>query len=288
MLLVHPAGWCRHMRLLEAIVLLSYPAGSSTFHVAPGLLNVATSHRCHCCSMGGFGAPQPKAAAPKKPLNKKDFERQMNSYNALRIDGYPPPNVVDVYVHAPGKDKFWFVGKVAARAEATDDYGLAAVVQKRLVFEHAKLLQPREIGLSKTLEVRGANRMHAYGLRIASGCAFLADNPCVLRVSRSIRQLWCAPPNSEMKVAQRQQALRRLDGLRAGVDGTAPLTIDDCGFLPEQYTAEDQKGFYVRLPPDGVPREENRVQIMSPGQAAASGYLDKLPTKDAGEAAAVS
>ena len=135
------------MRLLEAIVLLSYPAGSITFNVAPGLLNVATSHRCHCCSMGGFGAPQPKAAAPKKPLNKKDFERQMNSYNALRIDGYPPPNVVDVYVHAPGKDKFWFVGKVAARAEATDDYGLAAVVQKRLVFEHAKLLQP-----SKTLE----------------------------------------------------------------------------------------------------------------------------------------
>lgn len=89
-----------------------------------------------------------------------------------------------------------------------------------------------------------------------------------------------------MKVAQRQQALRRLDGLRAGVDGTAPLTIDDCGFLPEQYTAEDQKGFYVRLPPDGVPREENRVQIMSPGQAAASGYLDKLPTKDAGAAPA--
>ena len=158
MLLVHPAGWCRHMRLLEAIVLLSYPAGSITFNVAPGLLNVATSHRCHCCSMGGFGAPQPKAAAPKKPLNKKDFERQMNSYNALRIDGYPPPNVVDVYVHAPGKDKFWFVGKVAARAEATDDYGLAAVVQKRLVFEHAKLLQPREIGLSKTLEVRGLSK----------------------------------------------------------------------------------------------------------------------------------
>ena len=146
------------MRLLEAIVLLSYPAGSITFNMAPGLLNVATSHRCHCCSMGGFGAPQPKAAAPKKPLNKKDFERQMNSYNALRIDGYPPPNVVDVYVHAPGKDKFWFVGKVAARAEATDDYGLAAVVQKRLVFEHAKLLQPREIGLSKTLEVRGLSK----------------------------------------------------------------------------------------------------------------------------------
>jgi hypothetical protein len=175
------------MRLLQAIVLLSYPAGSSTFHVAPGLLNVATSHRCHCCSMGGFGAPQPKAAAPKKPLNKKDFERQMNSYNALRIDGYPPPNVVDVYVHAPGKDKFWFVGKVAARAEATDDYGLAAVVQKRLVFEHAKLLQPREIGLSKTLEVRGANGMHADGRRIASGCACLADSSGLCASSLSLR-----------------------------------------------------------------------------------------------------
>ena len=116
--------------------------------------------------------------------------------------------------------------------------------------------------------------------------ASLTAAACVLRVSRSVRQLWCAPPNSEMKVAQRQQALRRLDGLRAGVDGTAPLSIDECGFLPEQYSAEDQKGFYVRLPPDGVPREENRVQIMSPGQAAASGYLDELPTKGAGEAPA--
>jgi len=28
------------------------------------------------------------------------------------------------------------------------------------------------------------------------------------------------------------------------------------------------------------------VQIMSPGQAAASGYLDELPTKGAGEAPA--
>ena len=60
------------------------------------------------------------------------------------------------------------------------------------------------------------------------------------------------------------------------------LVLEDCGFLPEQYTAEDKGGFYVRLPPDGVPESENVVKIMSPAQAAAGGLIGKeqLPSSD--------
>lgn len=195
--------------------------------------------------MAGFGAPRAK---PKDKFGKKDFERQMRSYNKWYIEGYPPPNQMDVYVHAAGKPKFWFVGKVNARAEAfseAPDFALAAVVQKRLVLEHAKLLQPLELGRSKALE------------------------------------LWCAPPNSEMAVAQKQQALRPLDGLKPGVDGSPALSMADCGFLPEQYTAEDRNGFYVKLPPDGVPEAESKVKIMSPAEAAAGGYLDDQPRPNA-------
>jgi len=130
------------------------------------------------------------------------------------------------------------VGKAAARQDVTSDYGLAVIKQKRLVLEHAKMLQPRDLGRSKQLE------------------------------------LWCAPPNSEVAVAQRQQALRRLDGIKLGQGEVPALAMVDCGFLPEQYDAESGKGFYVRLPADGIPISENAVKVMSPAQAAAGGYYD--------------
>ena len=190
---------------------------------------VATTDALRITMMAGFGNTKP--AAKKSFEGKKTFERQMRNYNSIRLAGYPPPNVVDVYVHAEGAPKFWFVGKATASPAAADDAGVAVVVQKRLVLEHAKLLQPRHLGRASALE------------------------------------LWCAPPNTEVSVAQHKQGLRRLDGL-----DKAGCSMEDTGFLPEQYTKEDGNGFYVVLPPDGQPTgDETRVKIVSPEEAAAGG-----------------
>jgi hypothetical protein len=141
----------------------------------------------------------------------------MQSWNALHED--EKPAIVDVYVRAEGAERFWFVGKSAARQDACDDAAArSAVVQKRLVLEHSKLLQME------------------------------------LRTARALT-LWCAPGNSEVAVARKQQGLRPLDGLQ-GV--REQLAMSECGFLPEQYekaNGEKESGFYVRLPPDGQPDE---------------------------------
>ena len=149
--------------------------------------------------MAGFGK---KVEKKEKTFDgKKTFEKHMMQYDELRVDGYPPPNVVDVYVHAKGAEKFWFVGKCCAREGAglEDGPALAAVRQKRLVFEHAKLLQPRELGGLKGMKPKDL-------------------------------ELWCAPPNSEISVAQRMQGLRSLNDMKP-VD---ELTMEDVGFLPER------------------------------------------------------
>ena len=63
--------------------------------------------------------------------------------------------------------------------------------------------------------------------------------------------------------------------------GVAELSMDNVGFLPEQYTAEDGKGFYVRLNPDGTPTEESKIKIVSPEEAAAGGLdLSGRPGND--------
>lgn len=216
--------YCRQLALLlaSAVVADGLRAGC--------LLHGPSARRAPTAQMAGFGAT--KTTAKRSFEGKKTFERQMRSYTKHRLDAYPPPNLVDVYVHGAGKPKFWFVGKSVAREGSTDDYALSVVVQKRLVLEHAKLLQPRELG--------GASKL----------------------------ELWVAPPNSEISVAQHKQGLRPLDGLKAGPE----LTMEDVGFLPEQYDKENQAGFFVRLDAEGQPMEDAApVKIVSPEQAAAGG-----------------
>ena len=185
-------------------------------------------------AMAGFGAaPAKKPHDPfKKPKEaKKIFEAAMNRFNALR-EPRPFANQVDVYVKADDEksNKFWYVGKSVARTGSTDDVALGALAQKRLVFEHAKLLQR---------ELKSAKRL----------------------------QLWVAPPNSEVRVAQHQVPLRGLTTGEVKLDASV-LGEDDVGFLPEQYTVEDQNahqnGFFVRLPPDGIPVEANNVRVVPP------------------------
>ena len=177
--------------------------------------------------------------------------RHKARYNELRVEGYPEPNVIDVYVHAAGSDKFWYVGKSCARngVGGVDGPALSVVLQRRLALEHAKLLQPDELGRAQKLEV------------------------------------WCAPLNGGLEEdllaalgnAQRQQSLRTLkldaevDGFTALLDAEAEacgsvtpttMTIQDCGFFPEHYTPSlgsdttgpvtgNQPGYCVKLRPDG-------------------------------------
>ena len=90
---------------------------------------------------------------------------------SLRVCGSPEPNVCDVYVHAVGSDRLWWVGKSCARGGVggVDGAALAVVLQKQLVLENAKILQPLELGQAEELEV------------------------------------WCAPLGGELTSAQRKE-----------------------------------------------------------------------------------
>ena len=149
----------------------------------------------------------------------------MKAYKRLRAKDFS--NCVDVYVRNPKSDKFWFVGKSAANVEVCDP-SIGAAVQKRIIFEHAKLLQT-ELRRSSTL------------------------------------QLWIAPPNTELEVAKHQITLAPgARGLKEALISSA-LGATQVGFDPEQYL-DEAKGFYVRLEDDGRPAEGSQTapKIVSP------------------------
>ena len=158
--------------------------------------------------------------------------RHMAQYYELRVRGSPEPNVCDVYVHAVGSDKFWWVGKSCARdgAGGADGPALSVILQKQLVLEHAKILQPLELGQAKELEV------------------------------------WCAPLNGKFAGAQRTEGgMHSLTSLRpTSSDGTeegsgeaaavAALSMIDVGFLPHAADDDGSTGdnlLCVRLRDDG-------------------------------------
>ena len=98
------------------------------------------------------------------------------------------------------------MAKAVAKAGSCDDAALAMVAQKRLVLEHAKALV-RELAMTT-----------------------------------APLQMWVAPANTEMRVAQKYEGLRRVDQLKRGA-----LSADDCGYEPEHWT-DPRLGFKVRLP----------------------------------------
>uniref|UniRef100_A0A7S0P5T1 Uncharacterized protein n=1 Tax=Calcidiscus leptoporus TaxID=127549 RepID=A0A7S0P5T1_9EUKA len=187
---------------------------------------------------------------------KRSMESAMLAYRSFRPPGSALPEehrhrCADVYVHAVGSSSFYFVGKVAGCA-AEVGASEAVVLQKRVILEHAKLLQP-----------------------------VLADAE---RMGRQL-QLWLAPPNSEVRVAQKKQGLscaatvRVTPELRAAA-AAAPL----CGFEPEVLDRENPSGFRVALPPDGQPEEGSELQVnfVAPGSAeleeiARRGTVDGKP-----------
>ena len=160
---------------------------------------------------GGFGASKKAAAKSKRPEGnlvfegQKTFDKHLKLFKSLE-DPEDRSNMCDCYVRAEGNDKFWFVGKAVAKAGSCDDAALAMVAQKRLVLEHAKALV-RELAMTT-----------------------------------APLQMWVAPANTEMRVAQKYEGLRRVDQLKRGA-----LSADDCGYDPEHWT-DPRLGFKVRLP----------------------------------------
>ena len=108
------------------------------------------------------------------------------------------------------------------------DPPVSASIQKRVIFEHAKLLQ-KEIRMGKTLT------------------------------------LWSAPPNTEVLVAQHKQNLSPVATETDKELVMRALVGPSVGFEPEQYLNE-AKGFFVRLQPDGTPAEGSEInaKIVAP------------------------
>ena len=187
-------------------------------------------------SSGGFGAA-PKAVVPPKFDGKATIERHMKAYNALQKG---PEFSCDVYVNADGSEKFCFVGKSVLDESLACYPTTSAGIQKRIILEHAKLLQ-REVRMAKTLT------------------------------------LWTAPANSEVSVAQHQQALTQVSTVSDEDLMARALAGPLVGFEPEQYL-NGNLGFYVKLQPDGkIPiGSEVNAQIVSPqelDQMSAAGRL---------------
>ena len=136
---------------------------------------------------------------------KVTLSLHMAQYDQLRIPGYPPPNVCDVYVRAADAKTFFYVGKSCARAGRGGEDGpaLSVVLQKGLVLEHAKALWP-ELGQAQQLEV------------------------------------WCAPPSGTFALEEEARDVAN-EGTGAAVysAAAASLTRTDVGFLPEPVTVED-------------------------------------------------
>ena len=121
------------------------------------------------------------STAAKAPFDlRKTMLVHMKPFAALRAADTSASRELsrDVYVRAEGAERFWFVGKSVGSAEC--DGPSAVLVQKRIILEHAKRLQ-RELAAARTL------------------------------------QLWTAPANTEVAVAQRKQPLTSLSGLRPSV-----------------------------------------------------------------------
>jgi len=136
---------------------------------------------------------------------------------------------LDVYVRAEDGAKFFFVGKAVGH-ESQCDAPSAVLLQKRVVLSHARLLQPE------------LEQLHQLGKPL---------------------QLWTAPANSEMSVAQRRQRLTSLQGIKLdpGMRDAAAAGQVIAGFEPEQTDEAAPSGFFVRLPPDGVPTEALEVKF---------------------------
>ena len=170
-----------------------------------------------------FGATLPARSVligGKGDAQKKGTAQQLASYQILQ----KLPSAVrgDVYARMPpsdglASDRLYFVGKVIAEVA---DASASLATQQLLVREHARLYQPSIFGGSTDEEI----------------------------------ELWLAPGNTEVRVAQNELSLRRWVAPPTDVELPA---VGACGFEPETLPPPQQgasvEPFSVRRDAEGQP-----------------------------------
>jgi hypothetical protein len=177
---------------------------------------------------GGFGAPKKEkdlsnklrsvssqhAGAGSKPLRQAAL-----AFDRIRKE-LGKEACQDVYVRSPlnSATTFWFVGKVAF--ESGSDGVAACLSQKRLILEYSmQHLRPQNLGGKYA----------------------------------SALELWLAPPDSEMDVAQNKVAFHKVEGSAA--DLADDFIVATVGYNPEIYVGDEltRGGLRVERDEQGQP-----------------------------------
>ena len=223
------SAFCR-MRLLRAIVLVSFRLlflqSAQSFTVkpvfrprAPSLLHVKTKNRSRSTSSGGgFGTVEKVSSTGF--TGAKALRKSTNAYDRLKKENEGNLDCCrDLYVRSPLNNEkiFWFVGKLICDPKSSISVEEAALAQKRLILDYAKLkLRPNNFGgkYSKSLEI------------------------------------WLAPGDSEMDTVQNKVSLVKVTG--SSSDLPENLDRDSMGYNPEIYVGEEIEKGGLR-----VERDEN-------------------------------
>jgi len=182
---------------------------------------------------GGFG--KPKVYIPHQQLEvtrpgehrevtgrfSRLLAKRCESFEKLKEVGHPV--ACDLYARLGGTTTFWFCGKLIH--DPGMQFSEAMSIELPVIVEYAKALRPQELG-----------------------------SPMSAKISTDM-QIWHAPANSEMDVAQNKVTLNRF----------VPLLIEDyshilvsssiedlIGYQPEIYQG-GEKGFRVQRGDNGEP-----------------------------------
>lgn len=167
---------------------------------------------------GGFGVIRKQASTGYTGV--KALRKATNNYDRLKKQYEDNKDVCrDLYVRSPLNNEklFWFVGKIICDPTASVSVEEAALAQKRLILDYAKLkLRPNNFGgkYANTLEI------------------------------------WLAPGDSEMDTVQNKVSLEQVKG--SSSDIPQDLDKDVFGYNPEIYVGEEIEKGGLR-----VERDEN-------------------------------
>ncbi|CAJ1950802.1 unnamed protein product [Cylindrotheca closterium] len=150
--------------------------------------------------------------APDMTYEPRNLMRQSKSFQAIREVG-GKDTVNDIYIHEPGTDTFWFIGKIA-RADVSLEKAVAR--QWPMIERHGCNLRPIEL-------------MPHWGKL----------------------QLWAAPGDSELEVAYNRPSCE-FQKMEREVEGAKAVKSSFLGFQGEAYE-KDEYGFRTARNDDGTP-----------------------------------
>jgi hypothetical protein len=185
-------------------------------------------------SAAGFGKPRVYVPHQQLELTRPGEHREVTGrfsrYLAKRCESFEKLKdqngftvACDLYARLGGTPTFWFIGKLI------HDPGLqlpeALSIEHPVLVEYAKALRPKELG-----------------------------SPAAVKISTDV-QLWFAPGNTEMDVAQNKVTLKRVTPLPLEQYShvlSSPGAEDFVGFQPEIYQGGEE-GFRVARNDNGEP-----------------------------------